>query len=121
MGRDGKPAAGGGAGRLPDFVVIGSMRAGSTSLARYIGAHPSVYMPPKKELHFFDWNWDRGLDWYRAQFRDATPGAIIGEATPIYIVYREAMERLAKACPEARLLVVLRDPVSRAYSHYWYN
>lgn len=109
------------AGRLPDFVIIGAMRAGSTSLARYVGAHPGVSMPSRKELHFFDWQYDKGLDWYRAQFREAAPGTIAGEATPIYMVYREAMERLAAALPGARLLVVLRDPVARAYSHYWYN
>ncbi len=121
MGRERKPPAGNAAGRLPDFVIIGAMRAGSTSLARYVGAHPGVSMPSRKELHFFDWQWDRGIEWYRARFRDATPGTIAGEATPIYMVYREAMERLASAIPEARLLVVLRDPVARAYSHYWYN
>lgn len=109
------------AGRLPDFVIIGAMRAGSTTLARAVGAHPGVFMPSKKELHFFDWNFDRGTDWYREQFRDAAPGAVAGEATPIYIVYRDAMERLAATGPETRLLVVLRDPSSRAYSHYWYN
>ena len=49
-------------GRLPDFLIIGAMRAGTTSLARYLGSHPGVFMPAKKELHFFDWNVDRGLD-----------------------------------------------------------
>ena len=108
-------------GRLPDFAVIGAMRAGSTTLARAVGAHPGVFMPAKKELHFFDWNFDRGTDWYREQFRGAPAGMVAGEATPIYIVYRDAMERLAKTSPGMRLIVVLRDPSSRAYSHYWYN
>jgi hypothetical protein len=115
------PAARGTSGRLPDFIIIGAMRAGSTSLARYVGAHPGVFMPSKKELHFFDWNWDRGVDWYRSQFNEGAPSALAGEATPIYIVYREAMERMAITCPDARLIAVLRDPVDRAYSHYWYN
>lgn len=117
-GRRDVPAAG---GRLPDFVVIGAMRAGTTSLARYLGAHPGIGMPSKKEIHFFDWNWDRGLDWYRAAFADAAPGAIVGEATPIYMVYADAMERMAAACPDLRLVAVLRDPVDRAFSHYNYN
>ncbi|MEX2556740.1 MAG: sulfotransferase domain-containing protein [Actinomycetota bacterium] len=108
-------------GRLPDFVIIGAMRAGSTTLARAVGAHPGVFMPAKKELHFFDWKFDRGTDWYREQFRSAEPGAVLGEATPIYIVYRDAMERLAATVPGTRLIAVLRDPASRAYSHYWYN
>ncbi|MGH2784118.1 MAG: sulfotransferase family protein [Actinomycetota bacterium] len=120
MGRSARPN-GAEDGRLPDFVVIGAMRAGTTSLARYLGAHPNVFMPSKKELHFFDWNYGRATDWYRTQFADASPGDVAGEATPIYIVYPESMRRLATDCPDARLLVVLRDPVSRAYSHYLYN
>lgn len=108
-------------GRLPDFVLVGAMRAGSTTLARGLGAHPGVFMPEKKELHFFDWNHERGLEWYRGMFREAAAGQVAGEATPIYMVYRDAMERLAKALPDVRLIAVLRDPASRAYSHYWYN
>ncbi len=115
------PRSSAASGRLPDFVIIGAMRAGSTTLARAVGAHPGVFMPAKKELHFFDWNFDRGTDWYREQFHGASAGDVAGEATPIYIVYRDAMERLAATCPESRLIAVLRDPSSRAYSHYWYN
>jgi hypothetical protein len=120
-GRRRSQVAGESAGRLPDFVIIGAMRAGSTTLARTIGMHPMVHMPAKKELHFFDWNWDRGIEWYRAHFRDAKSGELTGEATPIYVVYREAMERMAATIPHARFLIVLRNPVDRAYSHYWYN
>ena len=108
-------------GRPADFVLVGAMRAGSTTLARGLSAHPGIFMPAKKELHFFDWNHDRGFDWYRSQFRGAASGQVAGEATPIYMVYGDAMERLSRALPEARLIAVLRDPTARAYSHYWYN
>ena len=107
--------------RLPDFLIIGAMRAGTTTLARCVGEHPAIHMPAKKEIHFFDWNWDRGIDWYRDQFSEAAPGAVTGEATPIYVVYREAMERIRSALPGVKLIVALRNPADRAYSHYWYN
>lgn len=108
-------------GRLPDFILIGAMRAGSTSIASYLGAHDDVFVSARKELHFFDWHWNRGVDWYRSQFRGAKSGSMAGEATVSYVVYRETMERLAATCPDVRLLMVLRNPVDRAYSHYWYN
>src|SRR2546422_921311 len=58
-------------GRLPDFVIIGAKRSGTTSLTRYLGAHPDVFMARPKEPHFFDLHYDRGLDWYRGLFADA--------------------------------------------------
>lgn len=59
--------------RLPNFIVIGAMKSGTTSLFRYLEPHPEVFMPRLKELDFFivEWNWARGLDWYRRRFRQA--------------------------------------------------
>jgi hypothetical protein len=105
--------------RLPDFVIVGAQRSGSTSLYRYLEDHPEVFMAKVKELHFFDWRFDRGLDWYRQQFADASPTQRAGEATPRYMASAQAIERLGTTLPEARLLAILRDPVQRAYSHYW--
>lgn len=105
--------------RLPDFVVIGAMRSGSTSLARYLGAHPQVFIAPEKEVRFFDEHVGRGLDWYRSRFAAAAPDQLAGEATPRYLASPEAMERMAEAVPGARLIVIARNPVDRAWSHYW--
>ncbi len=105
--------------RLPEFVVVGAQRCGSTSLYRYLEDHPAVFMAAVKELHFFDRHFDRGLSWYREQFADASPAQRAGEATPRYMASATAVERLAATLPEARLLAILRDPVERAYSHYW--
>jgi hypothetical protein len=109
-------------GRLPDHLIIGAAKAGSTSLARWLDAHPDVFVPPAKELHFFDrdLHWDRGPGWYAENFADAGDAASVGEATPSYLASLEAPKRIASVVPDVRLIAVLRNPVDRAYSHYWH-
>jgi hypothetical protein len=108
-------------GRLPTFLVIGVPKAGTTTLAAALGAHPEVFVPREKELHFFDRRFERGLDWYRSWFAPAGAARAAGEATPTYVYDARAMRRLAETLPEARLIVLLRNPVDRAYSNYWYQ
>lgn len=103
---------------LPTFVIVGAMRSGTTSLARYIGAHPDVYMAPEKEVHFFDRYFDRGLEWYASRFAAGADTAAVGEATQVYMYDQLSVERIARVLPDARLIAILRDPVERAYSHY---
>lgn len=106
-------------GRLPDFVIVGAQRCGTTSLYRYLDGHAGVFMAATKELHFFDRHFAQGLGWYRAQFESARTDQLAGEATPRYMSDGLAIERLATAVPDARLVAILRNPVDRAYSHYW--
>ena len=105
---------------LPDFLIIGAQRAGSSSLFAYVCAHPSVAEPTHKEIHFFDNNWFRGLDWYRRYFplRARMGGRITGEASPYYLFHPAAPGRVVETLPDVRLIAVLRDPVERAYSAY---
>lgn len=104
---------------LPDFVVIGARKCGTTWLDSALRSHPGVHLPTTtKELFFFDRYWDRGLDWYAAQFGTPPPDATIGEVTPSYLHDPEAPARLASSIPEVRLVVILRDPVDRAESDY---
>ena len=105
-------------GPLPTFLIIGAMRSGTTSLAAYLADHPDVFVARQKEVHFFNREFGRGLDWYRAQFAEARGETAIGEATPAYMSHPDAPARIAKALPGARLVATLRDPVDRAYSHY---
>lgn len=105
-------------GRLPDFLVAGAMRSGTTSLYRYLGAHPEVFLVPK-ELQFFTDGYSRGLDWYAAQFGAAGSRQVLGEATADYFARKSAMLRIADVLPSAQLIVSLRNPVDRAWSHYW--
>lgn len=109
---------------LPTFVVIGAMKAGTTSLYHYLRAHPHVFMPRVKELDFFmeEANWSRGLRWYERRFKGAPDGTIaLGEASTNYSKYPQypgVPERMAGVLPDAKLIYVVRHPVDRIWSHY---
>lgn len=107
---------------LPNAIIIGAQRCGTTQLHRLMGAHEQIYMPERrKETHYFDLHYDRGEKWYATFFpRDDEAGDydVIAEATPDYIFTPEAPERIAKLNPACKLVVSLRDPVDRFVSHY---
>jgi hypothetical protein len=105
---------------LPTFLIAGVPKAGTSALAAYLSEHPDVFMSAEKELHFFDRR-DRDEKWYRSNFDGAGGAAAIGEATPTYILSRPALERMRALLPDARLVVLMRNPVDRAYSHFWWN
>jgi len=107
-------------GRLPDFLIVGAPRSGTTSLSWYLTGHPDVHIP-RREVRFFDQHFDRGLDWYRAQFDGARERQIVGEKTPSYMFSDEAMKRMAEVVPDARLVAILREPSARAYSSFWFR
>ncbi len=114
--------------KLPDFLIIGAQKAGTTSLANYLAQHPSVVAPKWKEVHFFDLNYEKGPAWYRSNFpisrrerlerRLQNQQLLSGDATPYYILHPCAARRAFDLIPKARIIVMLRDPVDRAYSHY---
>lgn len=113
---------------LPDFVIIGAQKAGSTSLYRYLATQSGVRLSCKKEVHYFDLNYGRGERWYRRHFPLALGAKlrriasldipVVGEATPYYLFHPLAPERMARDLPRVKLVVTLRNPVDRAYSHY---
>ena len=112
---------------LPDFVIIGAQKAGTTSLFRYLVEHPDVVGPAEKEVHFFDGRYDRGMGWYRSRFplraaleKGARNGRrkLTFEASPYYLAHPFVAARMHEHLPEAKLVVLLRDPVERAWSHY---
>lgn len=107
---------------LPDFVVVGAMKAGTTSLYLYLTKHPNVRAGYLKEAHFFNLHFSEGLGRYRSNFPRIRElrreGAITGEATPGYLNHPHVPRRMHSVLPEAKLIVLLRDPVDRAYSHY---
>ncbi|MBA4116584.1 MAG: sulfotransferase domain-containing protein [Rubrobacter sp.] len=119
--REGWPEDGAVTGALPDFLVIGTMKGGTTFLYHLLSQHPLVEPAASKEIHFFDALYEEGADWYRNCF--PTPRqkdgrtTITGEATP-YMSNRHSPERVSEMVPQARLIALLRNPVDRAYSHY---
>ena len=105
---------------LPNFLIIGAAKAGSTALAAYLGSHPDVFMASEKEVHFFDDHFQRGVDWYASRFEAVRGERAVGDATPTYMYTDEAIGRMADLLPDAKLIAILRNPVDRAYSHYWW-
>jgi hypothetical protein len=120
---------------LPNFLVIGAGRSGTTSLHHYLSQHPDVFLTAEKSPNFFvsqdplpPWEgpaqqvmarqWVRTLDDYEALFAGAGVRAAVGEASPMYLQSRRAPARIAAACPEVRLVAILREPVGRAYAHF---
>jgi Sulfotransferase domain len=106
---------------LPNLVVIGAAKCGTTSLHEYLDEHPEISMSREKELHFFveEKSWSRGLEWYESQFDATAP--VRGESSPgysAYPLYRGVPERMAATIPEAKLVYLVRDPVDRIVSHY---
>jgi Sulfotransferase domain len=111
-------------GALPDFVIIGAQKGGTSFLYYLLTRHPLVEPAARKELHFFDKpeRFANGAGWYRRCFpRSAWKDgrrSITGEATPSYLFDPPVAERMAEIVPKARLITLLRNPIDRAYSHY---
>lgn len=106
---------------LPDFVIIGAQKGGTTFLYQLLAQHPHVKPAFLKEVHYFDLNFERGENWYRSQFPSQLRKDrkyVTGEASPYYLFHPHAPRRAAEVIPEAKLIVLLRNPVDRAYSHY---
>ena len=120
---------------LPNFVVVGTAKGGTTALYWYLAEHPEVFMSPVKETNFFAWNLDpqgrllygdpdvhrfpvKTLEEYEALFAGAGAARAIGEASPLYLESPQAPGRIRSLLPEARIVATLRHPVDRAYSDY---
>jgi hypothetical protein len=112
---------------LPDTLIIGTRRGGTSTLYRHLRRHPAVLTGRRKEVHFFDLNYGRGPNWYRAFFPtrrqtrrhpEGNRPVRICEATPFYLAHPLVAERVRSMMPSVRLIALLRHPVDRAWSHY---
>lgn len=113
---------------LPAFLVLGAQKAGTTSLFEILGQHPAVIPPRLKEVNFFDKDWSKGLDHYRATFpreaeikaleRAGHAPAMTFDNTPSYLYHPRVPKRVRETLPDARFVALLRNPTDRAYSHY---
>lgn len=114
--------------KLPGFLIIGAQKAGTTSLASYLAAHRNVISPVFKEVHYFDLNYSKGVEWYRSNFPIGARRRLdthfdsrylrAFDATPYYLMHPQVPLRVSQLIPSVRIIVLLRDPVDRAYSHY---
>ena len=129
--------------RFPDFIIAGAMKCGTTSLHHILASHPKIFIP-KGEIHFYDiddfiqhpdffffakdrWYYPHFdeqlktyLDWYERFFKPAENDKLIGEDSTTYIASEKAAERISKLNPRAKIIIMLRDPATRTYSHYWH-
>jgi hypothetical protein len=105
----------------PDFVIVGAQRGGTTSLYRALIAHPEIAGAVRKEVHFFDLRYDRGMDWYLAHFPKRGEAEAVGEASPFYLFHPLVPRRMREALPTVTPIALLRNPVDRAYSQYQLN
>lgn len=113
---------------LPDFLIAGAGKSGSSSLYYYLNQHPNIYLPYLKEIKFFSTikdvgKYHKGIEWYKNFFKEAAEkkerGIKCGEASMIYFYDPQAAPLIKKWIPEVKLIFILRNPVSRSYSNYW--
>ena len=112
----------------PDFIIIGSEKCGTTSLYEYLKKHPNIIASTGKEVSFFDKNFHRGNGWYKSFFPSlltkffkqtfSRTKILTFEATPRYLIHPHAAKRISKLYPNVKLIVLFRNPIDRAYSHY---
>jgi len=109
--------------RLPSFIIVGGQKCGTTSLHYYLGQHSDVFFPSRKELHFFDSASlkKKSIESYAEYFKSAPEGTICGEATPIYMFYPNALKNIREYLGNIKIIILVRDPVDRAYSQYWHE
>lgn len=109
-----------------DFLIIGAQRGGTQSFYDYLLQHPSIVPAIRPDIQFFDQHYERGIDWYVSQFpllsgyygSKRPENCLTGEASPFYLHHPLVPHRLHQHCPKAKLIVLLRNPTDRAYSHY---
>lgn len=108
---------------IPSFFVVGAQKAGTTALHYHLARHPDLFLPKIKETHFFNdshGEWQYGFDYYLEKYFTAeTKKELAGEVDPEYLFFPETAGRIAAHLPDAKMIIIFREPVSRAYSHYW--
>jgi len=118
-------------GVLPNCLIVGAQKAGTTSLYEHLIRHPDVWAPDCRELNFFNDNWIQGETWYRARFPNklinfwsinlAKRPFVTLESTPEYFIDHHVPVRVAQLLPKCKLIFLLRNPIDRAYSHWRMN
>ena len=105
---------------LPNFLICGSIKGGSTALYNCLKMHPDIFLAQQKELDFFIKNYKKGINWYEKHFSQWKGQKAVGEATAYYINSSWAPKRIASVIPDVKLICIFRNPIDRLYSHYWF-
>lgn len=105
----------------PDYIIIGAQKSGTTPLYHFLKQHPQIVFK-KGEVHFFDLMFAHGSRWYKNRFdKRPTPQHLIGDKSPYYMCHPKVPERVHSLYPNVKIIAILRNPIDRAYSHYWHN
>jgi hypothetical protein len=107
-----------------DFTIAGAQKGGTTKLHNLLRAHSEIYIPKTpQELHFFDHesNYVKGMPWFESHFEERKEEHCSRQTSPLYIYHPEAAKRIHQSFPEVKLIFILRNPVERAYSHYYHS
>jgi hypothetical protein len=107
--------------RLPNFLVVGAQKGGTTTLHRLLTDHPDVMLPEQKEVHYFSLHYNEGPAWYASHYDHVTREHHCGDITPYYLFHPEAPSRIKALLPEVRLIALLRDPVERTLSQLFHS
>jgi hypothetical protein len=116
--------------RLPDFIIAGAQKAGTTSLWSYLSEHPLIEPPMIKEVHFFDQNFHLGIDWYRMHYplngttrsrSGSDQKTLTGESSPYYMFHPLVPQRVATVLQQVKIILLVRNPIDRAFSHYQHS
>jgi hypothetical protein len=107
--------------RPVDIFHIGPQKSGTTWVYRCLKEHPEIACPPKDSIHYFDMFYSKGREWYASFFSEAREGQKLLDPTPSYIRSPWAGRRIARENPAARIVICLRNPIERAFSHYWHE
>ena len=105
----------------PTFFLAGYQKTASTWLYHCLADHPEIFVPNKDAIHFFDIHHHKGADWYQQYFQNYNGESQIGDFTPSYMRFAAARQRMVAFNPDARIIVTLRNPINRAFSHYWHE
>jgi len=112
---------------FPKFIIIGAQRSGTTSLYYNLCNHPDIISSTEKQVNYFNYNYEKGLDWYKSHFPDKVlinllnQNIVSGEASPEYMITPFVPYRIHQQIPEIKIIIILRDPIKRAYSQYSHN
>lgn len=106
---------------LPDFIIVGPQKCATTWLYDCLYEHPEVLMPETDSVHYFDMNYHLEEQWYRDYFSAYDGEPVVGEETPTYIRSEETPKRMAETVPDTKLIFTLRNPIDRAFSHWWHE
>lgn len=105
---------------LPRLIGLGTQKGGTSTLNNMLKLHKKFYLPNTKEIHYFTKNWDQSIEWYKKHYENSNLDKINVDITPYYLFYPKAAIRMKEVVPNAKLIVLLRDPVERTISQYYH-